>query len=165
MTWSRAVFVLAGIAASQTSALSHEPFDSLREAVAQILRSEYPDASLHKDQHLGNIDTFAVNQRQFTIYRLDKVGNWQRPMEVSAPDRGGISVRFYVKQGMWTGALMVPYVGTEDLYVFKETHVVRNSHDGKWHIWAEILTPRADPPAEVMRKLVDVFDEFERYQQ
>ena len=57
---------------------------------------------------------------------------------------------------------MVPNSGTDDLYVFKETDIIRIS-DGKWHIRAMISTPKIDSPEVVVRKLIEVFTQFEKY--
>ena len=115
-------------------------------------------------QGVSPIRRFAANIREFVIYRLNKVGQWQKPFNVLAPNRGGISVRFYVKEGTWGGALVVPYNVTNDLHVFKETYIVKNSSDGNWHIWAEILTPKVDSPEAAKNKLVQLFNDFEKYQ-
>ena len=152
--------------ATYAAALPGEPFKALEQEVVVILKTKYADAGLSKDKHLSYIRRFAANTREFVIYRLNKVGEWQKPLKVQAPNRGGISVRFYVKEGEWGGALVVPYNGTKDFHVFKETkHVVKNSSDGNWHIWAEILTPKVDSPEEAKNKLVKLFNDFEEYQQ
>ena len=147
-----------------TTALAGEPFTALEQEVVGILKTKYADAGLSKDTHLSYIRRFAANTREFVIYRLNKVGEWQKPFKVQAPDRGGISVRFYVKEEKWGGALVVPYNGTNDFHVFTETYIVKNSRDGHWHIWAEILTPKVDSPEDVKNKLVKLFNDFEKYQ-
>lgn len=149
---------------THTTALAGEPFKALEQEVVVILKTKYADAGLSNDKHLSYIRRFVANTREFVIYRLNKVGQWQKPLKVQAPNRGGISVRFYVKEGVWGGALVVPYNGTNDLHVSKETHIVKNSSDGNWHIWAEILTPKVDSPEEAKNKLVQLFNDFEKYQ-
>ena len=84
-------------------------------------------------------------------------------MTVPGPDRGGLSVRYCIRRGTWEGALVVPYSGTNDIHVFRETHIVKNSADGNWHLWAEILTPLVDAPEEVKNKLVQLFQNWEKY--
>ena len=145
------------------SASAEESFSRLEDKVIKILESKYNGVELDQDSNYSDMTRFTRNTREFIIYRLNKVGDWQKPMTVEGPDRSGISVRFRVSRGKWNGALVVPYSGTTDLNVFKETHVIRNSQDGKWHIWAEILTPKIDPPGNVKRKLVQVFNDFEKY--
>ena len=151
--------------ATHTTALPGEPLKALEQEVVVILKTKYAGAGLSKDKHLSYIRRFAANTREFVIYRLNKVGEWQNPLKVQAPNRGGISVRFYVKEGKWEGDLVVPYNGTKDFHVFKETHVVKNSRDGNWHIWAEILTPKVDSPEAAKNQLVKLFNNFEKYQQ
>ena len=126
----------------QSSAVADEPYAPLREEALKIIRTEFPDAAFTKDAE-GQYE-FKTKTRSFTIYRLDKTGNWQKPSEAEAPDRGGIRVRFFVSKKPWEGALVVPYSGTKDFHVFQVTHVIKNSADGKCHIWAEILTGFGD---------------------
>ena len=145
----------------QSSAVADEPYAPLREEALKIIRTEFPDAAFTKDAE-GQYE-FKTKTRSFTIYRLDKTGNWQKPSEAEAPDRGGIRVRFFVSKKPWEGALVVPYSGTKDFHVFQVTHVIKNSADGKCHIWAEILTPRIDSRERVKEKLVTLFNDFEKY--
>ena len=145
------------------ASLGAEPFEGLSAEVLKILRVKFTDADLARDKNLPFMNLFTHGMREFVIYRLNKVGEWQKPVNVQGPDRGGLSVRFYVKQGKWEGALEVPYCNTHDLHVFKETLIIRNSADGNWHLWVEVLTPKADSPDEVANKLVDLFKDFEKY--
>ena len=138
------------------------PFQDVQQEAITIIRTRYPDGEFRKDKDWPDMYVFSRNMREFVIYRLNKIGDWQKPMTVQGPDRGGLSVRFYVRKGKWEGALAIPYAGTKDLNVFRETHVVRNSKDGEWHIWAEILTPPIDAPEEVKKNLVKLFNEFGR---
>ena len=154
------VFFLVLVA--QSVALADEPYTSLSQEALKIIKTQFPDATFTKDQ-MGNQE-FKAKIRSFTIYRPDKMGNWQKGHEELAPDRGGISVRFSVRKGAWSGALAVPYSGTSDLYVFKETHVIKNSPDSTYHIWAEVQTPRFDSPDEIRSKLVALFNDFEKYE-
>jgi len=126
------------------TAFADEPFQGVQREVVKILRTQYPDAEFRKDQPYMHV--FNRHMREFVIYRLNKVGDWQKPQLVQGPDRGELSVRFYIKRGKWEGALEVPYSGTSDLHVFREIRVVKNSEDGYWHIWAEILTLPGGPP-------------------
>jgi hypothetical protein len=142
-------------------AATKEPFSNLREAALKIVQTEFPDAEFSGDRH--NYFYLGKKIRNFTVYRPDKSGNWQKGREQAAPDRGGISVRFAVQRGEWRGALVVPYTGTDDLYIFKETHVIKNSGDRTYHIWAEILTPRLDAPDEIRNKLVTLFNDFDKF--
>ena len=160
-----AVVLLSLILSStfQFVAFAEEPFHALWEEVLKVLRTKYSDVTLSMDRSQPAILAFSHKMREFVIYRLNKTGDWQKPMNVQAPDRGGLSVRFYVQKGPWEGALVVPYSGTSDLYVFKETHIVKNSADGNWHIWAEVLTPKVDSPEELAGKLVKLFNDFEKY--
>jgi hypothetical protein len=153
--------------AGQFKVFADEPFHSLEGEVVKILRTKYPDATLEPDKYQKSHRAFAKNMREFVVYRLDMMGEWQKPMKVQGPDRGGISVRFYVEKGQWEGQMLVPESGTitntDDLHVFKETCIVGNSADGKWHIWAMIVTPRVDSPEAVASKLVKLFCKFEKY--
>lgn len=106
---------------------------------------------------------FRHNMQEFVIYRLNKTGNWQEPITALGPDRGGLSVKFYIKKGKWEGAPLIPYIGTKDLNVFRETHVIKSSKDGQWYIWAEILTPPIDSPEGVRSSLVELFSNFDKY--
>jgi hypothetical protein len=151
------------LAATLRLGIAGESFIDLEQEATKILRAKYPDAELTKDKDSPDLRVFAKNTRGFVITRLNKVGNWQKPMNAQGPDRGGIGVRFYIKKGKWEGALEVPYNGTSDLHVFRETHVVKNSEDGNWHLWAEILTPPVDAPEEVKNNLVRLFNDFEKY--
>jgi hypothetical protein len=135
----------------------------LEDAVIQVLKRAHPDARLRADESLPSIRTFAVNQRRFTVYRLDKIGNWQAPRITTAPDRGGISLRFRVEPGPYDGPLIIPHHSTNDLHVFKQTIIVKNSTDARRHLWVEILTPRVDSPDELTRSLIDLFLNFDGY--
>lgn len=148
--------------ATATAAFADEPFQGIQREAVHILRTKYPDAEFVKDKDQPSMHIFRRNMREFVIYRLNKVGDWQKPMSVQGP-RGGLSVRFYVQKGKWEGALVVPYNGTSDLHVFRETHVVMNSEDGNRHLWAEIMTPSVDAPEEVKNNLVKLFTDFEKY--
>jgi hypothetical protein len=145
------------------TAFSAEPFQGVKREAVKILRTKYPDADFGHDKDQPYMHIFRHTMREFVIYRWNKTGNWQKPLTVQGPDRGGLSVRYYIKRGRWEGALMVPYSGTSDLHVFRETHVVKNSEDGNWHLWAEILTPPVDAPEEVKNNLVKLFHNWEKY--
>ena len=160
---SAATLVLVLFIASLTAA-AEESFSRLGDGVIEILRSRYQDVQLKNDSTYPGARNFARSTRDFIIYRLNKIGNWQKPMTVRGPDRGGLVVRFRVSKGQWNGALAVPHTGTKDLHVFKETHVIRDSKNGQWHIWAQILTPKADTPDEIQAKLIQIFNEFEKYE-
>lgn len=151
----------------QSRVVADDPFHSLDAEVVKILRTKYPDAKLEQDKYQKSHRAFVKNMREFVVYRLDKGGDWQKPMNGQGPDRGGISVRFYVEKGQWEGQLGVldggPTVNADDLHVFKETCIVRNSADGKWHIWALIVTPKVDSPKTVANELVKLFSTFEKY--
>jgi len=149
--------------AISSTCLADEPFAGLESAVVEVLQSAYADAALQDDKVFSNTRSFTANLRSFIVYRPNKTGDWQKPREMMAPDRGGISVRFRIMQGSYEGAARLPVAATDDLYLFKETHVVKNSADGEWHIWAEILTPRVDAPVEVRFALVQLFSDFERF--
>jgi len=149
--------------ATAMAAFADEPFQGIQREAVKILRTKYPDAEFGIDKDQSSMHMFRRNMREFVIYRLNKVGDWQKPLTVQGPDRGGLSVRFYVKRGRWEGALEVPYSGTSDFHVFRETHVVKNSEDGNWHLWAEILTPAVDTPEEMKNNLIKLFNDFEKY--
>ena len=146
--------------ATATAAFADEPFQGLQREAVHILRTKYPDAEFGNDKDQPSTHIFRRNMREFVIYRLNKVGEWQKPMTVQGPDRGGLSVRFYVRKGKWEGALEAPYNGTNDLHVFRETRAVKNFEDGNWHLWAEILTPPVDAPEDVKNNLVKLFNRY-----
>jgi hypothetical protein len=156
------------VAIVQLDATADEPFHALDEKVTEVLKTFYPEAVLERDSHRKTIRTFAHNMREFTIYRLNMTGDWQKPMQVMGPDRGGISVRFYIEKGKWEGQLAVPPSGvtsmSDDLHVFKETTLVGNSSDGKCHIWAQIVEPKVNAPKSVVKKLLTLFANWEKYQ-
>ena len=145
------------------TAFSAEPFQGVRREAVKILRTKFSDANFEYDQDQPSMLVFRRTMREFVIYRPDKTGNWQKPMTVQGPDRGGLSVRYYIKRGTWEGALEVPSSGTIDHHVFRETHIVKNSEDGNWHLWAEILTPLVDAPEEVKNNLVKLFNNWGKY--
>jgi|PlaIllAssembly_1097288.scaffolds.fasta_scaffold998903_1 hypothetical protein len=145
------------------AAFADHPVERVKRDAVEILRTKYPDAEFVQDKHQPYVQGFSNRMREFVIYRLNKVGEWQNPRTQQGPDRGGLSVRFYIQEGRWEGALKSPHIGTQDLYVFKETHVVKESKTGKWHIWAEIVTPRVDASEEVKNRLVRLFSDFESY--
>ena len=106
---------------------------------------------------------FAVNTRTFIIYMPNKMGDWQAPNEVLAPDRGGILVRFYITDRPWSGAALIPYNVSTDHYVFKKTTIIRSIHGGSGHLWAQILIPRIEPAVDLERKLIRVFNGFDEH--
>ena len=162
----RAILYLAAallILPAAATALADEIPAGLRDDVLKIIRTRYPDAELRPAGDGREGLMFAERMRPFTIYMLDKTGNWQKPMDAQGPDRGGLFVLFSVKTGRWEGALVVPYTGTTDYHVFRETHVIKDAADGTRHIWAMILTPKVDAPEDVKNALVTVFSEFEKY--
>jgi len=148
----------------QLKAVADEPFRALDEEVVKILKMVYPEAVLERD---GHQNVFACNMREFTVCKRNKTGDWQRPTQEKGPDRGGIAIRFYVKKGRWSGAMLVSPRGvtttTEDLPVFRTTTFVGNSKDGNWHIWAQIATPKTDAPVEVANRLAEAFRNWEKY--
>jgi hypothetical protein len=144
-------------------AFSAEPFQGVRREAVKILRTKFSDADFEYDQDQPSPLVFRRTMREFVIYRLNKTGDWQKPMTIQGPDRGGLSVRYYIKRGTWEGALEVPSSGTIDHHVFRETHIVKNSEDGNWHLWAEILTPLVDAPEEVKNNLDKLFNNWEKY--
>jgi hypothetical protein len=161
------VWIVAGLmtlGAALMAAAAVDAPNALNDEVLRIIRTKFADAVLVPDKDYQDTLRFSHNLREFTIYRLNKTGDWQKPFASQGPDRGGLFVRFYVKKGKWEGALKIPYTGTTDLYVFQETHMVKESADGTRHIWAEILTPRVDAPDKVKDELVKVFQGFEKYQ-
>lgn len=150
---------------THTTALAGEPFKALEQEVIRILKTKYADAGLSKNKHPPYTRQFSADTREFVIYRLDRAGEWQKPIKMPAPDRGGISVRYHVMEGKWGGARFVPHNGTKDFHVFKATYIIKNSSDGNRHIWAEILTPKMNSPEEIKNTLVKLFNDFEKYQQ
>jgi len=147
-----------------TSVLADEDFAPLRQEAVKILQTRYPDAGFRTNAY--GQEEFAIKTRSFMVYRLDKIGDWQKPHEEQGPDRSGIVVRFTVEKGAWAGALSVPSSGTTittDLHIFRETLVVRNSTNKTSHVWAHILTPAVDPPSDIQQKLVALFHDFEKY--
>lgn len=136
------------------------PTAALNAEIASVLRKQFPDAELSRDKKDPEMLYFSHNTREFVIYRALKTGEWQSPSTVLGPDKGGLIVQFSVRKGKWKGALMVPYSGTEDLYVFNETLVVRNAGDGSCHLWARVVTPRFEAPSEVAAQLVRLLNAF-----
>lgn len=131
---------------------------ALRAQVEALLREKFPDAEL---KPITGGFVFAHKTRTFTIYRTNKVGDWQDPMTVTGPDRGGFMVEFTIQPGRWGGAMVVPHSGTEDLYVFRESLVVRNSKDMSCHIRAEIQNPPVDGHHDLCNRLIRLFYDFD----
>jgi hypothetical protein len=156
------------VAIVQLNATADEPFHALDEKVTEVLKTIYPEAVLERNSRWKSIRTFDHNMREFTIYRLNMTGDWQKPMQVMGPDRGGISVHFYIEKGKWEGQLLVPASGvtsgSDDLHVFKETTLVGNSSDAKCYIWVQIVEPKVDAPKAVVKKLLKLFGNWEKYQ-
>ncbi len=159
----RALLALLLALVASGRAAPAEPTKRLDDAVAETLELRYRDVALARDPTLEGARVFTRNTRRFTVYRLNKSGDWQAPADVEGPDRGGISVRYRVSPGAWAGALVVPFNGTESLHVFEETLVVRNSGDGRWHIWAQVLLPKVEPATEIRDRLVETFNDFEAF--
>lgn len=143
------------------------PSSTLNDEVVAVLKFKYPNAILKEAEDQKSMRTFSRNMREFTIYRLNMTGDWQKPMQVMGPDRGGISVHFYIEKGKWEGQWAVPPYGmtsmSEDFHVFKETTLVGNARDGKSHIWIRILEPKVDAPKTVVTKLLTIFGKWEKY--
>ena len=131
----------------------------LRDQVLSLLRVEFPQADMQPMEDGGF--AFAHRTRTFTVYRTNKLGDWQPARENTGPDRGGFMVRFVIKPGRWEGALMVPYAGTTDLHVFLESRVIRNSADGTCYLWAEVITPPMDGRPDLRQRLVQLFNTFD----
>jgi hypothetical protein len=163
MTERLFVIILIFWAAINCLTIAGEPFNDFDQKVTKILCTRFPHAELKTPKDSPETHVFTHNMRDFVIYRLNKSGEWQAPMTVQGPDRGGIAVKFRIIRGEWEGALEVPYIGTDDLNVFKENYVVKNSGNGKWYIWAEILTPKVDTSEEVKNDLIKLFNDFDKY--
>jgi hypothetical protein len=58
-------------------------------------------------------------------------------------------------------ALEIPYIETLDLYVFQETHVIKQTHDGASFIWVKIDNPRVNGHQELVKQLSALFNTFE----
>lgn len=161
------IFALFVAAVCHGEARADEPFQRLGTEVLNILKTKYPDATLEQDKYQASARIFARNMREFTIYRLNMTGDWQKPMQEIGPDRGGISVRFYIEKGKWEGQWAVPPTGvtsmSRDLHVFKETTLAGNSSDGKCHMWAQIVEPKIDAPKAVVRDLFTLFGNWQKY--
>ena len=97
--------------------------DALTAKVLALLKKEFPDAQLTKSDD-GQL-SFSVIPKEFALYRSDKTGKWQGPHNETGPDRGGFVVQFSLTNRPWEGALDVPYIGTEDMYIFQESQVIK----------------------------------------
>ena len=159
--WFKTAAALFLIVLGQGIAVSASPVESLEQQVLEVLRSGFPEAVLEQDPIQPEHRVFASNTRTFIIYTPNTMGDWQAPNEVTAPDRGGILVRFYIKDSPWSGAAFIPYNNSTDYYVFSRTTIIRSIHSGSGHLWAQILTPRMEPPVDLERKLIRVFNGFD----
>lgn len=137
------------------------PLEQLKRDVTAALQKQFPNAELKGHANAARDEPwFAHKLRTFTTYSLDKAGDWQDEHKRSAPDRGGLSLQFYVEDGPWMGQLAVPCISTEDRYIFKDTHFIANTASGKMHVWAHIATPRVDAPDDALGELIRVFKVF-----
>lgn len=159
----RLMVIIAALLLTPWKASAGECLAGLRQEVLKIIKARYPAAELTIDAS-GCGATFSQNLREFTVYRLNKTGDWQAPTASVGPDRGGLLVQFRVAPGEWQGALTTPFIGTEDLWVFRETHIVRNSVDRSRHIAALILTPRVDAPKGIENELIELFTDFDAHE-
>jgi len=139
-------------------------FESLAKEANRILQTSFPDAKLalgsrgDRENH-----AFSTRMRKFMVYTPNRIGDWQGPFETSAPDRGGFFVSYYIEAGPWMGALAVPCVGTEDHYLFKLSHVIKESKDQKYHIHATIMTRRYDSDDKLRDALIKLFSDFDAH--
>ena len=95
------------------------------------------------------------------MYRSEKTGEWQKSSNEIGPDRGGFVVQFALTNRPWEGAAVVPYIETQDLYVFQESHVIKDSADEHWHIWSIILNPPVDGHEHLRAQLSAAFTTFD----
>ena len=128
-----------------------------------ILRSQFEGAALVNEQSRPFVRTFATNTQNFLLSRPDMIGGRQRPRPVRVPEAGGILLRFYIGAGPYRGAAVTPYYGKSVHSTFTEVHMIRNSSDGQYHLWAEIVTPAVDAPQQTVDALVELFDYFYLY--
>jgi hypothetical protein len=132
---------------------------SIRAQTLLLLKTQFPDAEL-KPTNTGGF-AFSHKTREFVTYSGDKTGEWQTPKTVPGPDSGGFMVEFVVNRKPWSGALAIPFADTEDRYVFQESLVVRESEDGRSHIWASIKNPRYRGHGELRDRLLQLFNAFD----
>ncbi len=133
--------------------------DALTAKVLALLKKEFPDAQLKRSDD-GKF-SFSHKTRDFTMYRSEKTGEWQKSSNEIGPDRGGFVVQFALTNRPWEGAAVVPYIETQDLYVFQESHVIKDSADEHWHIWSIILNPPVDGHEHLRAQLSAAFTTFD----
>jgi len=93
----------------------------------ELIRVHYPDAHFVLDQ--DKTWECLIKPRTFTLYRGNKTGEWQEACQEIGPDRGGLIVRFIIRDELWKSALDIPSIETLDLYIFQETHVIKEAKD------------------------------------
>lgn len=143
----------------QPKLLADEPFHSLDAEVLNILRAKYPDATLGKN--LDKYRYFTRKMRDFIVYRLDHDGDWQSPHREQGPDRAEYQYTFTSRRG--NGEERWFLIVAQMISMSSKKPTSSGISDGKWHIRAMISTPKIDSPEVVVRKLIEVFTQFEKY--
>jgi hypothetical protein len=131
---------------------------TIRAHALILLKTHFPDAEWKPRGGGGFV--FSYKTREFVLYSGDKTGAWQPPSTETGPDSGGFMVEFVVNPEPWGGALVIPFADTEDRYVFQDSLVVRESKDGRSHIWASIKNPRYKDHGELRDRLLLLFNAF-----
>ena len=124
----------------------------------ELIRVHYPDANFNLNQ--DKTWECLIKPRSFTIYRGNKTGEWQKEGQEIGPDKGGLIVRFMIRHEPLVSALDIPYIETLDLYVFQETHVIKQANDGASFLWVKIDNPRIGGQVELVKQLSDLFNTF-----
>jgi hypothetical protein len=140
------------------TALAQVDEATIRTQTLMLLKMHFPDAELKPTGEGGFV--FAHKTREFVLYSADKTGEWQSPSTETGPDTGGFLVKVVIAPEPWTGALVIPSVTTVDRYMFQHTHVIRESKDGRSHIWSSIRNPRYKGHAELRDQLMRLFNSF-----
>jgi hypothetical protein len=135
-----------------------EPMSRLQDGVLGILTAHFPDAVLTR-QPDGTM-VFQHRIRKFMVYLLNKEGDWQEPVNMTGPDRGGLVVEFRLRPEPGLGAEGIPQCWIEDFRVFKETTFICTLAYDLGFIWARILLPVMDPPKDIHDQLIKCFTAF-----
>jgi len=132
----------------------------LSEEIIPIIKKYLPN--YETETKYGRI-YISYNTRQFMVHRPYKTGKWQNAKEDIGPEKGGIVLWFFITDEKYSGAAMIPLCATTDMYLFKETSIIKYSEKYNCYITAAIKAPRYDEKKELTKELIEILSNFENY--